>query len=113
MPSTEPSAASARVVFVTAPELELARSLAHELVERRIAACVQLIDGLTSIYRWQSAVEEAREVLLLVKTTAERLEELHRFLAERHPYDVPECVALDPAAVAPDYLAWLLDACAR
>ena len=110
----EPSAASAaRVVFVTAPDLAVARRLARELVGGRIAACVNLVEGLTSIYRWKGAVEEEREVLLVVKTSAKRVPALEAHLARHHPYEVPECVALEPASVAPAYLAWLLDACAE
>ncbi|MCC6408597.1 MAG: divalent-cation tolerance protein CutA [Planctomycetes bacterium] len=96
-----------RVVLVTAPDREAATGLARELVGRRIAACVNVVDGVTSIYRWRGAVEEAREVLLVVKTTAARYPELERALVELHPYEVPECIALRPEAVAPKYAAWL------
>lgn len=98
----------ARVVLVTAPDLAVARALARGLVERRLAACVNLVPGLESVYRWQGAVENANEVLLLVKTAAERLPALEDFLAAEHPYDLPECIALEPARIEPRYLAWLL-----
>lgn len=97
-----------RVVLVTAPDRAAAERLARELVGRRLAACVNLIEGLTSIYRWHGAVEEAREVLLIAKTTAARYPELERALHELHPYEVPECIALAPAAVAAKYGAWLV-----
>jgi periplasmic divalent cation tolerance protein len=98
----------ARVVLVTAPDLASARSLARGLVERRLAACVNLLPGLESIYRWKGAVESSEEVLLLVKTAAGRLPALETYLEAEHPYDVPECIALQPARVERAYLDWLL-----
>jgi periplasmic divalent cation tolerance protein len=98
----------ARVVLITAPDLSSARSLGRALVEARVAACANLVPGVTSIFRWEGALQEAAEVLLVVKTRADRLEDLGRLVAELHPYEVPELVALRPDAVAPSYLAWLL-----
>ena len=97
--------AAAHVVLITHPE-EGARDFARALVERRLAACVNLLPA-TSVYRWRDAIEEDPEVLLVVKTTAARLGDLERALAEDHPYDVPELVALTPAHVERAYLAWL------
>jgi periplasmic divalent cation tolerance protein len=78
-----------------------------------VIACANLVPGIESIYRWQGAVLDTREVLLVAKTSAARLAELERLLEELHPYEVPECVAIAPARVAPAYLAWLQAACAR
>jgi len=102
------SATAVRVVLITTPDIDCARGLAHALVEARLAACANLLPGVTSIYRWQGAVQEDTEVLMVVKTTARRLGELQRLVERRHPYEVPEVVALEPAAVASGYLAWLL-----
>jgi periplasmic divalent cation tolerance protein len=99
--------ARARVVLITAPDGQTARQLARALVERRLAACVNLVPGITSIYRWQGAVEESGEVLMIAKTSAEAYPRLEAALSELHPYEVPECIALAPDAVAPKYLAWL------
>ena len=110
--SSEGGAAAARVVLVTAPDVASASALARAIVERRLAACVNRIEGVTSVYRWKQAVEEASEVLLVIKTSAARLPELEAFLSREHPYEVHELVALEPAEVAPAYLAWLLDSCA-
>lgn len=107
-PMDRPNADRARVVLVTAPDADVARALARGLVERRLAACANLVPGVTSVFRWEGAVQEEAEVLLIVKTTRERLPELEAFLAAEHPYDVPECVALEPAAVAAGYLSWLV-----
>ncbi|MCY3004159.1 MAG: divalent-cation tolerance protein CutA [Planctomycetota bacterium] len=101
-------ASVARWVVSTAPDLERARALARALVEERLAACVSFQPGLASVYRWKGAVEEATEVLLLIKTTAERLPELERAFARLHPYEVPELIAFEPTHVAAPYLAWLV-----
>jgi len=98
----------ARWVVSTAPDVERARALARALVEERLAACVSFQPGLASVYRWKGAVEEATEVLLLIKTTAERLPELERAFARLHPYEVPEFIAFEPTHVAAPYLAWLV-----
>lgn len=103
-----PSERAPRVVLVTAPDADTGRRLARLLVERRIAACANLLTGLVSIYRWQGAVEEEAEVLLVIKTTADRVAALEALLAAEHPYDIPECVALEPASVEDRYLEWLL-----
>lgn len=101
------SGARARLVLTTAPDLDVARRLARTLVAERLAACCNLVPGLTSVYRWQGQVQEEGEVLLLVKTTAERLEPLRERLLGEHPYEVPELVVLDPSEVEPRYLAWI------
>ena len=100
-PSTEP-----RLVLVTAPDEPVAEGLARQLVEGGLAACVNLLPGLKSVYRWEGAVQWDPEVLMLVKTTASRLRELEDFLQREHPYDTPECVALEPRSVEARYLAW-------
>ena len=105
------SSRDARVVLVTAPDREAARTLARSLVGAGLAACVNLVPGVVSVYRWRGEVQEDEEVLLVAKTTAARLPDFERALAREHPYDVPECVALEPAAVAAGYLAWLLESC--
>lgn len=96
------------VVLVTAPEVEVARRIAHELVGGGFAACVNVLPGLSSIYRWKGAVEEASEVLLVIKSVRARLAELEAQLTRLHPYDVPEFVVLEPTHVSAPYLAWLV-----
>jgi periplasmic divalent cation tolerance protein len=97
-----------RLALSTAPDSATAERIASELVERRLAACVNLVPGLTSVYRWQGAIERAAEVLMVIKTTSGRLAELESALAELHPYDVPELVVLAPEHVERAYLAWML-----
>lgn len=97
-----------RIVLCTFPNGTAARQIGTVLVEKQLAACVNLIPAVESIYRWHGRVETAAEVLGLFKTSADVLPALERALAELHPYEVPEIVALDPAAVTPPYQAWLL-----
>ena len=100
-----------RVVLITAPDREVAGRLARSFVAERLAACVNLVEGVTSVYRWEGQVEEASEVLLVVKTVAARLTALESRLLELHPYDVPEFVSLAPESVQPSYAHWLAGAC--
>ena len=95
-----------RVVLMTAPPRR-ARSLARSLVERRVAACVNLVPGVRSVYRWKGRIEEARETLLVAKTSAARLPALLAAVAELHPCEVPEAIALRVDGGLPDYLAWV------
>jgi len=99
--------AAARVVLVTAPDADCGRGLARALVDERLAACVGILPGLTSVYRWEGQIHEDAEVLLVIKSRADRLERIEARVAELHPYDVPECVSLAPDRVEPRYLAWL------
>lgn len=99
-------AASARLVLSTAPAGEAER-LAEHLVEERLAACVSLLPGVRSVYRWRNTVHNDPETILLVKTDVARLEALGERLAELHSYDVPELLVLAPEGGAASYLAWL------
>jgi periplasmic divalent cation tolerance protein len=98
-----------RIVLCTFPSAEAARQIGTALVEKQLAACVNLILAVESIYRWQGKVETAAEVLAIFKTTAAAFPAFERELATLHPYDVPEIVAMEPAAVAETYAAWLLN----
>jgi len=102
-------ASAVRVALVTAPA-HLAESLARSLVEDRIAACVNVLPGVTSIYRWEGCVEEAEEALLVLKVPAGTADTLPAEVAIRHPYDVPEVLLLDVTGGLPEYLAWVRDA---
>jgi uncharacterized protein involved in tolerance to divalent cations len=94
-----------RIVFITHPQ-EGARDFARLLIERRVAACCNL-GAVTSVYRWEGEVHEEGEILLTVKTVVEHLPELEEILNDHHPYDVPECIVLEPEHVAASYRAWL------
>ncbi len=84
------------------------RPLAAELVELRLAACVNIVPGLYSVYRWRETIEREDEQLLLIKTAMELLEELKRALFARHPYDVPEFIVIRPEQLSDAYCEWLV-----
>lgn len=97
-----------RIVLCTFPSAEAARQIGTTLVEKQLAACVNLIPAVESIYRWQGKVESAGETLAVFKTTAAAYPDFERQLAALHPYEVPEIVALEPAAVAEPYARWVM-----
>lgn len=97
------------VVFCTCPDLKSAEDIATTLVQTHLAACVNLVPGLTSIYRWQGHVRREPECLLLIKTTAACFEALRSRLRTLHPYEVPEIIALPISLGDPAYLQWLTE----
>ena len=96
-----------RVCLMTCPNPEAAQSLARQLLERRLVACVNLVPQVTSMYWWDGKIQEDSEVLLVAKTVAERVEQLKAVLPEIHPYDVPELVVLAVEDGLPAYLNWV------
>lgn len=97
------------VVFCTCPDRKSAEDIATTLVQARLAACVNLVPDITSIYRWQDGVRQEPECLLLIKTTATRFEALRGRLRALHPYDIPEIVGLPISHGDPAYLQWLTE----
>lgn len=95
------------LVLTTCSSAAEADSLATALVQRRLAACVNTLDGVTSTYRWQGGVAREQENLLLIKTTAERYAELEAAIQELSSYELPEILAVPVAAGSAEYLAWL------
>ena len=95
------------IAFVTAPDEEEAARLAEAVVSERLAACVNLVRGIESIYRWEGKVTRDREVLLIIKTTRERYEELERRVKELHSYNTPEVIAFKIERGSKEYLDWL------
>lgn len=98
---------TALVALTTVGAADDARRIATELVERRLAACVNIVDSIRSIYRWQGKVTDDAEQLLIIKTTEERLDELRDHLMSIHPYEVPEFVVLRVDQIAQPYAEWL------
>ena len=94
-------------VHITAPDRDQAATMARALVNERLAACVNIVDGVQSVYRWQEKVEESAEVLCLVKTRPELLDAVTARGQALHPYDVPEILAFEVMDGSPTYLAWL------
>jgi periplasmic divalent cation tolerance protein len=95
------------VVFCTCGDADEARRIAHDLVESRLAACVNILPSIESVYRWQGGIEAAREVLLLIKTIEERFRDLEQRIRHLHSYDTPEIIALPVSAGLDKYLAWI------
>jgi periplasmic divalent cation tolerance protein len=98
---------NARIVLTTIGAKAAAEKLAQQLVESRLAACVNIVGPIRSIYRWKHKVHNEEEYLLLIKTTAGQAAHLQSALAGLHPYDLPECVQLAVHGGSEDYLAWL------
>jgi periplasmic divalent cation tolerance protein len=98
--------ARCRLVLTTLPNRDAAHAIARTLVEERLAACVQLVDGLLSIYRWDGRVDESAECQLVAKTTPGAAAALIDRLRALHPYELPEILSLD-ATASDAYAAWL------
>lgn len=95
------------LVFTPMPDTASAERLATALVTERLAACVSVLPAVRSVYRWQGALEQADEVPLLIKTTAARYGALEAAIRARHPYELPEIVAVPVTHGLPDYLTWV------
>ena len=104
-----PMRVSALICFCTCPDTETAERIATSLVDERLAACVNIMPGVRSVYRWQDQVERDDEVLLLVKTMPDQFERLQVRLLELHPYELPEVLAVETDHAHPDYLDWVAD----
>ena len=97
----------ALLVFTNLPDRDAANRLAQALIERRVAACVNVLADCTSVYRWQGSVETATEVPVLMKTTRRAYPALESALQELHPYEVPEIIAVPVESGLPAYLQWV------
>lgn len=96
------------ILYVTCPDLATAERIGGEIVRDRLAACANILPGMTSIYQWQGAVERAQEVVLLLKTRSGLAEAVTAAVLARHPYDTPAVLRIDVAGGAEAYLAWIL-----
>ena len=95
------------LVFCTCPDEESGARIAEALVVERLAACVNRLPGLTSVYLWQGKVEHDSETLLLIKTTSARFDALRTRLCALHPYELPEVIAIPVTEGLPEYLQWV------
>ncbi len=95
------------IVLVTCPDEKTAEGLSDAILNRRLAACVNTVSGMTSKYWWKGKLEKNREHLMIIKTVESRLEELEKTVKENHPYEVPEFIALPVTSGSKDYLGWL------
>ena len=95
------------IVITNVPSREVALDIARMLIERRLAACVNVLAECTSVYRWQGKLETAREIPLLIKTRAEIYDEVEAAVRSLHPYELPEILAVPVERGLPDYLEWV------
>jgi periplasmic divalent cation tolerance protein len=95
------------LVLSTAPSEAEAKKIAHALVEERLAACVNIVPKVHSVYRWQGKVEGADEFLLIIKTTRDREEQVQSTIKELHTYELPECIVIAIDGGSEEYLQWL------
>ena len=102
------SDAQVLLVMSNMPDKASAQALARTLVEAKLAACVNILPGVQSVYRWQGQIEQADEVTLLIKTTPQHYAQLQRALVDVHPYDVPEVIALPVTEGYAPYLHWVV-----
>ncbi len=102
-----PMRVNALICFCTCPDADAATRIADALVDECLAACVNILPGLRSVYRWQGQIERADEALLLIKTTRDRFDALSARLVALHPYELPEVLAVEAAAGLPAYLDWV------
>jgi periplasmic divalent cation tolerance protein len=98
-----------RIVLTTCGSQEEATKIAQHLVEQRLAACVNVIPEIKSVYRWQEKVESAQESLLVVKTTAEKFAQVRDAIRGLHSYELPECIAISIEDGSAEYLGWIKD----
>lgn len=103
---------NARIVLTTAGSQEEARKIAGALVERKLAACVNIVPQIESVYRWQGKVESATEWLLIVKTQAESFARVRDAIKELHSYELPECIMIPIEGGSEEYLKWIGDSLA-
>lgn len=104
----KPDRSNIRLILSSCATIEEARRIAESLIASRHAACVSLLPGAQSIYRWEGRIESAQEVLLLIKTTAEEIENVENIVVQMHSYSVPEFLVLDLSGGSKAYLDWLL-----
>jgi len=95
------------VAFVTVPNEELGKRLARGLVEKKLAACVNIIPSIKSIYQWEGKIEEDSELLLMIKTRSSLISEVSKYVRQNHSYDVAEVISLPIESGNPPYLDWI------
>ena len=109
MTSLTSRTATYSVVFVTVPSTELGRKIAHALLSERLIACANIVPQVTSIYRWQGKIEEAQELLMVMKTRAGSIKQVVDRVKALHSYDVPEVISVPIEDGNPAYMQWIRD----
>jgi len=98
------------LVMTTITDIDKGKSLARQIIDEQLAACCNIVPGITSVYRWQDELCEEQECLLVMKTVESRFNELSKFISMRHPYETPEIIALPITAGSQEYLSWVTQA---
>ncbi len=98
------------VIFCTCPDESSANTIAGQLVKKQLAACVNIIANISSVFRWENQIEKTSEYLLLIKSTEENYADIEAFIQSQHPYKTPEIIALPILKASKDYLEWLSNA---
>jgi periplasmic divalent cation tolerance protein len=96
-----------QLVICTCPDEETAVNIAENIVAQRLAACVNVLPSVYSVYHWQDNVESAKENIILIKTTAQKYDSLEKVIKSLHPYEVPEIIGVDINSGLPEYLKWI------
>ena len=96
------------VVLTTVAGIDKAKLLAHQIIDQRLAACCNIVPGISSIYRWQGELCDEQECLLVMKTIKNRYLELDEYVREHHPYDIPELLAMPVSTCFEEYLSWVV-----
>merc|ERR1712186_307644 len=106
---SQASLSIARLYYTTVPNEETAKKMASNLVKSKLAACVNILPGITSIYEWQGKIEEDKELSLIVKSTTENADKIKQFVRENHPYDEPCLISLpiDENASSENFIEWI------
>ncbi len=107
MPDSNNQQSLYQLVLCTCPDETSAVNIAENIVAQKLAACVNVLPGVYSVYHWQGNVESAKEHMLLIKTSKEKYASLEKVLKTLHPYEVPEIIAVDISSGLPEYLKWL------
>jgi periplasmic divalent cation tolerance protein len=97
------------VVFCTTPDKECANKIASYLVENKLAACCNILTGITSVYSWEEEIQHDSECLVIIKTNKDKYEQLQKAILKQHPYEVPEIISVDISAGSKRYIDWILE----
>jgi len=95
------------VIYCTCPNNEVANTISKVLVQNKLAACVNILPNITSIYKWQGQLQRDQELLLLIKSRSDKFEELKQAIIKLHPYELPEIIAVSIDNAVPNYLNWI------
>ena len=98
---------SAIIIYCTCPDIETADRISRLAIRQHMAACVNQLPGITSVYEWDGKIQQNQEVLLIIKSTQERFDAIQNLIREEHPYELPELIAVPITQGLPDYLEWI------